>query len=637
MQSAHRGRPTAPDGPTARAQALAARRQPYSPKATPMLAIDCGRARDTNPSFETRRPRAIVALEAALVSHGSSNLFKPDPMTRDTLGKAPCLDGICAATTFPLERHFLPQDTPPGSPCTLPGKGHSSVILLGFRPCNDRMFVTRAVSELWHQNLAAGPSRLGVAAMMPLASGCKVSLGAREELTRHRAERALPGHTSVATLPTPILRVFKVPTTAILGLALVLLVGNQASATTWHVSKDAGASITQVQRAIELAASDDTILVAPGTYYEDIDFLGKGLVVRSQDGPEATTIDATGQDSSAVIFKNREPPTTVLEGFTITGGRGSSDDLSVTNSYGGGIIVLAGSPTIRNNIITGNSAGWGGGIHIGRLGTDVSAGNVALTNNIIKNNTATRNGGGVRIISSTCVLMSNSIESNSAASDGGGIDVRLDLGHVTIDHCTVTGNVAGDHGGGLQFYCGFLISYSYATVTSNLIVHNQALGSEQGDTGSGGGISANKMAGELRYNTIAYNEALGESPCAGGGVNFYGIDGPLNVDHNIIANNAGCGISCRPRVFATFGQNLLWANGIEDIGTTPQPCPSSWSSASVVADPEFCAPEVDDFRVAATSPALGANGPFGAIPAAGCPGVPVVPTTWSAIKALRWR
>jgi hypothetical protein len=76
--------------------------------------------------------------------------------------------------------------------------------------------------------------------------------------------------------------------------------------------------------AIASASNGDLVLVAPGTYLEfNLNFLGKAITVKSMVGPSQTIIDsssgpANGRD--AFRFQNGESRSSVLEGFTITGG-----------------------------------------------------------------------------------------------------------------------------------------------------------------------------------------------------------------------------------------------------------------------------------------------------------------------------
>ncbi len=74
-----------------------------------------------------------------------------------------------------------------------------------------------------------------------------------------------------------------------------------------------------IQTAIDNAVDTDEIVVAPGTYFESITFLGKAITLRALDGPEVTIIDAQGA-GTVVTCESGEAPDTVLDGFTITGG-----------------------------------------------------------------------------------------------------------------------------------------------------------------------------------------------------------------------------------------------------------------------------------------------------------------------------
>jgi len=105
-----------------------------------------------------------------------------------------------------------------------------------------------------------------------------------------------------------------------------------------------------IQAGIDTAVDGDTVLVAPGTYVENIDFMGKAITVESAQGAEATVID--GGDpvnpdvKSVVVFNKSESQDSVLEGFTVTNGAGTSYEIEPGNwEYcGGGIYCVGTAP-----------------------------------------------------------------------------------------------------------------------------------------------------------------------------------------------------------------------------------------------------------------------------------------------------
>src|SRR5262245_27286033 len=106
-----------------------------------------------------------------------------------------------------------------------------------------------------------------------------------------------------------------------------------------------------IQQAINVASNGALIQVAPGTYIENVNFLGKAIRVESEQGPQFTIIDGN-QLGSVVTFASGETLQSVLYGFTLRNGKASSSSLA-----GGGIRISNSSPTIVGNIISGNSAG----------------------------------------------------------------------------------------------------------------------------------------------------------------------------------------------------------------------------------------------------------------------------------------
>ena len=144
----------------------------------------------------------------------------------------------------------------------------------------------------------------------------------------------------------------------ILSLSIIILTVavSPVQSATIHVPADE----PTIQAGINAAVAGDTVLVADGTYTgdgnRDIDFGGKGVVLKSENGPEVTIIDCQGTEANphrGFYFHSGEDSTAVVDGFTIRNGFGVDD--------GGGISCLASSPTISANNISGNSAFYGGG------------------------------------------------------------------------------------------------------------------------------------------------------------------------------------------------------------------------------------------------------------------------------------
>jgi hypothetical protein len=257
-----------------------------------------------------------------------------------------------------------------------------------------------------------------------------------------------------------------------------------------------------IQSAIVSAASGDTVLVRPGTYVENLNYLGKSLTVMSEAGPAATIIDGSSPahpDTGTVVIIPSAVPTPVLEGFTITGGTGTMGVITSHVRTGGGVVVL-GEAVIRGN--------W-------------------ITENRIENpdGTLSAYGGGIWVRASS-LIEGNRIFSNLASSlvaaRGGGVFAR----QATVDSNRIFLNTAGD------FAATFCL-------------------------GNGGGIHAGN---EVRGNVIACNVSV----CLGGGIgdSFWiegntivgnraiqrpehsGISSPDHIARNAITHNLGKGYDC---------------------------------------------------------------------------------------------
>lgn len=168
------------------------------------------------------------------------------------------------------------------------------------------------------------------------------------------------------------------------------------------------AQYTTIQAAINAAVNGDTVLVAPGTYFENINFRGKNIVVTSRyyqtydpSMISSTIIDGSTpvqpDSASCVIICRGEDSTAVLQGFSITRGGGTKwNDEHFAGLYreGGGILVALSSPIIQNNIIHNNVvSNLTGVISTGGGGVRMGDGYPRFYNNVVMNNSANYGGG----------------------------------------------------------------------------------------------------------------------------------------------------------------------------------------------------------------------------------------------------
>ena len=94
-----------------------------------------------------------------------------------------------------------------------------------------------------------------------------------------------------------------------------------------------------------MASDGDTVLVANGIYVginnKNLDFKGKAITVRSENGPEKSIIDCEG-DGRGFYFHSGESEDSVISGFTIRNGNADK---------GGGIYITHSSPTITTVLL----------------------------------------------------------------------------------------------------------------------------------------------------------------------------------------------------------------------------------------------------------------------------------------------
>lgn len=234
-----------------------------------------------------------------------------------------------------------------------------------------------------------------------------------------------------------------------------------------------------IQEGINASIDGDTVLVQPGEYFENVNFLDREIVLTSQHmfNPLQSLIDNTIIDGSlaeerVVQISDFNGPGTVLHGFTIRGGQGgvlasnwsqpSLEFLVVRDNYllqgiynyGSGIHVSSAPGTrISNSEIAYNICNTyecsGGGISVNN--SDMTIEDVYIHHNNVNEGV----GGGIRIGNSSDVFLINVlIEHNSCIGAGGGLyhhSAYVNLAGVTIRH-----NYA-NQGGGIYYNVGSMI------------------------------------------------------------------------------------------------------------------------------------------------------------------------------------
>jgi Right handed beta helix region len=431
-------------------------------------------------------------------------------------------------------------------------------------------------------------------------------------------------------------------------LGLCLTLSLSADARTWMINVDS-------------SAQGDTVLVGPGTYYENVEFRredqvsphavsrgpdtyeypGINVVLKSMMGPEATTLDGSTLDSAVVGIRWGQDRRTVVEGFRITGGSGGSS-FGLETDLGGGIHIFKSEPMIKGNIIEGNTAighhgtGWGGGIYC-FSGLRDPIRYPLVEDNLIRGNRAATNGRGIGLGGNAAAeIKGNIIVDNTAeAGDGGGIWGFLSVNDARIQSNRIEHNLAGDHGGGVYIT---LEGADGVDISSNLVLDNTARGRAMtGD--SGGGIWLSRSSGIVRNNTIVGNHGLGGDGTWGGGLVLRYPGSPI-VERNIIAlSPEGGGILCREGSTPVIQNNLAWGNAPADGGGSCANWYRYTGDGNIQADPLFCDGPNGDFSLPPNSPAFThPAGVLGAILSPGCAmGTLTLPVTWGEIKARFWR
>jgi len=384
-----------------------------------------------------------------------------------------------------------------------------------------------------------------------------------------------------------------------------------------------------IQYAIDQAGSGDEIRIAAGIYTDlharpapagyprppasgvitQVAYVSRTVTLRggyttanwTTPNPAAnpTTLDAGGGGRGLVVAGTISP---TVEGLRFTGGNaaglggaGSAFWWVGLPDAGGGIYVTSATLTLSGCQLYGNTASYGGGLHLRMSENTILSGNtfisntavdgdggglhlhastnVTITGNTIISNTAASDGGLSVLQSRTVTLSGNHIVSNTASQwDSGGLGVSQSY-TVTLIGNTISGNVASGDGGGLQMSQSYTITLTDNTISGNTAArggglymiqcYNIALTgnhivSNTASRWDGGGLEVSPGDPvSLTSNTISGNTAADD----GGGI-YLGSDATLNGDlisGNTAADDGG-GIYLGSD--ATLNGNLISGNTV---------------------------------------------------------------------------
>jgi hypothetical protein len=274
-------------------------------------------------------------------------------------------------------------------------------------------------------------------------------------------------------------------------------------------------------------------------------FSGTATITRSTVSGNSST-SASGGIANLGTMTLTDSTVSGNHAFTFTysfgGGIGNSGTLTVIRSlisdnsvgdpdtgygqgFGGGVVNGAGTLTLIDSTLSGNSAvgdSRGGGI-------DNSTGTVSLTNCTLTGNSATMFGGGINNDEGMVTLTGSTLNGNFARTGGdagGGAIFNFNAGTLIVTTSTLSGNSAMADGGGI-------VNLGTLTITASTFTNNSA---PKGIQGVGGGAIANYGTATLTDSTLSGNSATSVSGGGGGG-GIYNGTGTFMISRSTLSDN----------------------------------------------------------------------------------------------------
>jgi hypothetical protein len=343
---------------------------------------------------------------------------------------------------------------------------------------------------------------------------------------------------------------------------------------------------TNIQHAIDVAATGDTVLVSngvyqtggrvvPGTLLTNRVVIDRPVTVRSVNGPAGTIIKGAGTMGNAAVRCAWMTNGATLIGFTLTNGATRS---SLSDLEGGGLWAQSAAAVASNCIFTGNSASlYGGGAYGGTFNNCTFTFNQAfdsgggaygstLNNSSVTSNSAESGGGAYGSTLVNCTLTRNAALTGAGAYGG------------TLSNCTLTGNVSTDNGGG-----AFNALLNACTLTGNSAVY-------------GGGAAL----GTLNNCLLTGNTAVD----SGGGAFVATLNNSTVSGNSASTNGGGVYLGALTNCIVYFNtaptSNNYYNSTVAYTCTTPLPA----GTGNITNDPLFVSLATTNLTLNANSPCI---------------------------------
>lgn len=248
------------------------------------------------------------------------------------------------------------------------------------------------------------------------------------------------------------------------------------------VAASGAAQFGTIQSAINAAVAGEIVVVAPGTYHENLTMKAGVDVVGP--GSNLATVDGTGVADVPIVSMIDLASRARFTGFKVTGAEADVELL------GGGFKIVRSDAEVDGNLITGNQATLGGAIYLEGDPTYTLPLVPAITNNIITGNEGVSSSGAILVYYGGVgsKIRHNTVVDNSGASRGG-LSILFSQA-IEISNNVVSGNSSGN----TLAADGIALYYTNGVVLQHNDVHGNTAGNyspPQADpTGVDGNISA---------------------------------------------------------------------------------------------------------------------------------------------------